>query len=132
MFKNLQFLKKESALNLDINAVVAACKNMATTNTGALIVIRRTTSLDFVKSTGDVMNIEVNRPIVESVFFKNSNLHDGALIIEEDRITATRVILPVTQEKNIPLRFGLRHRACLLYTSPSPRDATLSRMPSSA
>ena len=86
---------------------------MATTNTGALIVIRRTTSLDFVKSTGDVMNIEVNRPIVESVFFKNSNLHDGALIIEEDRITATRVILPVTQEKNIPLRFGLRHRAAV-------------------
>ena len=59
------------------------------------------------------MNIEVNRPIVESVFFKNSNLHDGALIIEEDRITATRVILPVTQEKNIPLRFGLRHRAAV-------------------
>ncbi len=113
VFKNLQFLKKDGVLDLDINAIIAACKNMASTHTGALIVIRRTTSLDFVKSTGDAMNIEVNRPILESVFFKNSNLHDGALIIEENRITATRVILPVTQEKNIPLRFGLRHRAAV-------------------
>jgi DNA integrity scanning protein DisA with diadenylate cyclase activity len=66
-----------------------------------------------VKNTGDKMNLEVNQPIIESVFFKNSPLHDGAMIIEENRITATRVILPVSNDKKIPLRFGLRHRAAV-------------------
>ena len=59
------------------------------------------------------MNVEVNQPILESIFYKNSPLHDGALIIEDNIITATRVILPVSNEKNIPQRFGLRHRAAL-------------------
>lgn len=113
VFKNFQFLKKETTLALDVNAIVQACVNMGATKTGALIVIRRTTSLDFVKSTGDAMRIEVNRPIIESVFYKNSTLHDGAMIIEDNFVTATRVILPVTQERNIPLRFGLRHRAAV-------------------
>lgn len=113
IFKSLQFSKKENALNADVNAILAACENMGKTKTGALIVIRRTTSLEFVKDTGDRMEIEVNRPIIESVFYKNSTLHDGAMIIEDNKITATRVILPVTQERNIPLRFGLRHRAAV-------------------
>jgi DNA integrity scanning protein DisA with diadenylate cyclase activity len=86
---------------------------MSATNTGALIVIQRNNSLDFVKRTGDEMNLEVNQPIIESVFFKNSPLHDGAMVIEEDRITATRVILPVSNDRKIPLRFGLRHRAAV-------------------
>ena len=59
------------------------------------------------------MNIEVNRPILESIFFKNSTLHDGAAIIEDNTIVATRAILPVSNERNIPLRFGLRHRAAV-------------------
>ena len=86
---------------------------MAQTKTGALIVIQRATNLDFIKSTGDSMNIEINRPILESIFFKNAALHDGAVIIEENKITATRAILPVSNERNIPLRFGLRHRAAV-------------------
>lgn len=113
IFKGLQFSKKEGVINADVNAILAACENMGATKTGALIVIRRTTSLEFVKDTGDRMEIEVNRPIIESVFYKNSTLHDGAMIIEDNKITATRVILPVTQERNIPLRFGLRHRAAV-------------------
>ena len=86
---------------------------MGQTRTGALIVIQRTTQLDFVKQTGDKMNIEVNRPILESIFFKNSTLHDGAAIIEDNTIVATRAILPVSNERNIPLRFGLRHRSAV-------------------
>ena len=113
MFKNLNLLKKDEAVLTDINAIVKACENMGTTQTGALIVLRRTTSLDFVKSSGDEMYIEINRPIIESVFYKNSTLHDGAMIIEDNYITATRAILPVTQDKTIPLRFGLRHRAAV-------------------
>ena len=86
---------------------------MATTNTGALIVIERNNSLDFLVSTGDEMNIIVSQPIIESIFFKNSPLHDGAIIIDNNVVKATRVILPVNNEKNIPQRFGLRHRAAI-------------------
>jgi DNA integrity scanning protein DisA with diadenylate cyclase activity len=59
------------------------------------------------------MQIEVNQPILESIFFKNSPLHDGAAIIKGNYIVATRVILPVSREHNIPNRFGLRHRAAV-------------------
>ena len=86
---------------------------MAQSKTGAIIVLQRNNSLDFVKSTGDAMSVEVNQPILESIFYKNSPLHDGALIIEDNTIKATRVILPVTSETNLPARFGLRHRAAV-------------------
>ena len=59
------------------------------------------------------MNIKVTQPIIESIFFKNSPLHDGAIIIENNIVKATRVILPVNNEKTIPQRFGLRHRAAV-------------------
>ena len=59
------------------------------------------------------MNIKVTQPIIESIFFKNSPLHDGAIIIANNIVKATRVILPVNNEKNIPQRFGLRHRAAI-------------------
>jgi DNA integrity scanning protein DisA with diadenylate cyclase activity len=59
------------------------------------------------------MNIKVTQPIIESIFFKNSPLHDGAIIIEGDIVKATRVVLPVNNQKTIPKRFGLRHRAAV-------------------
>jgi DNA integrity scanning protein DisA with diadenylate cyclase activity len=86
---------------------------MGRTYTGALIIIQKSTKLDFVKNSGDEMNIELNQPIIESIFFKNSPLHDGAIVIEGNKITATRVILPVSNDRSIPLRFGLRHRAAV-------------------
>ncbi|RXG27560.1 diadenylate cyclase CdaA [Leeuwenhoekiella marinoflava] len=113
--KHIKFLQDEAKDNSDtkVEEIIDACEKMGQTRTGALIVIQRTTHLDFVKQTGDEMSIEVNRPILESIFFKNSTLHDGAAIIEDNRIVATRAILPVSNERNIPLRFGLRHRAAL-------------------
>jgi DNA integrity scanning protein DisA with diadenylate cyclase activity len=86
---------------------------MASTNTGALIVFERNNNLDFLAQTGDEMNITVTEPIIESIFFKNSPLHDGAIIIAENIVKATRVILPVNNDKNLPQRFGLRHRAAV-------------------
>jgi diadenylate cyclase len=86
---------------------------MGSSKTGALIVLERNNNLDFLISTGDEMNIQVTQPILESIFFKNSPLHDGAIIIADNIIKATRVILPVNNEKNIPERFGLRHRAAV-------------------
>jgi len=88
-------------------------EKMSQTKTGALIVIERDNALDFVTQTGDKMNIEVSQPILESIFYKNSPLHDGAAVIEKNFIIATRVILPVSDERSIPLRFGLRHRAAV-------------------
>ena len=105
--------ENEQEITTNISALTKACENLGKTYTGALIVIRRNTSLDFVKNSGDKMHIEINQPIVESIFYKNSTLHDGAMIVEDNKITATRVILPVSNDRNIPLRFGLRHRAAI-------------------
>lgn len=111
--KSFRFVKDDTQIKTNLNAIVKACENMGKTYTGALIVIQKSTNLDFVKNSGDVMNIIINQPIIESIFFKNSPLHDGALVIEENKITATRVILPVSNDRTIPLRFGLRHRAAV-------------------
>jgi len=118
--KNLKFLKPDSDTTItDVDSIVNACVEMGMTKTGALLVIERNNSLDFVKHTGDKMNAEINKPLLKSIFYKNSPLHDGALIIEENAITATRVILPVEDHLNIPSRFGLRHRAALSITMKS-------------
>ncbi|UNY99045.1 diadenylate cyclase CdaA [Zhouia spongiae] len=112
--KHFKFLKnKQLTTNTDVNAILAACEKMGATKTGAIIVLERNNSLDFVKGSGDKMNIEITAPILESIFFKNSPLHDGAAIIQDNYVVATRVILPVSNERNIPLRFGLRHRAAV-------------------
>ena len=112
--KRFKFLRQEDIISpLDIEAILNACEKMSKSKTGAILVLKRNNSLDFVKSTGDSMYVEVNQPIIESIFFKNSPLHDGAAIIEKNHIVATRVILPVSNERHIPLRFGLRHRAAV-------------------
>ncbi len=107
------FSKEEGFKSTISPILVDACKKLSSTNTGALIVIKRNESLEFVKTTGDTMDIAVNQPIIESIFYKNSPLHDGAIIIEGDKVTATRVILPLSENRSIPLRFGLRHRAAM-------------------
>ena len=109
-----RFLKPEGlTTSTDIDAILKACRSMGRSRTGVIIVIKRNNSLDFVKSSGDSMYAEVNQPLLESIFFKNSPLHDGAAVIEENNIVATRVILPISNERSIPLRFGLRHRAAV-------------------
>ena len=113
LFKNFKFLKNDDQTSTDVDAIINACHKMGTTNTGALIVIERNNNLDFLTDTGDAMNILVSQPILESIFFKNSPLHDGAVIIDKNIVKATRVILPVNNEKKIPERFGLRHRAAI-------------------
>ncbi|NNC46563.1 MAG: diadenylate cyclase [Winogradskyella sp.] len=113
LFKNFKFLKNDTEIETNVDAVIAACNKMASSNTGALIVLERNNNLDFLNTTGDEMNISVSQPIIESIFFKNSPLHDGAIIIANNTVKATRVILPVNNEKDIPARFGLRHRAAI-------------------
>ncbi len=109
----MKFLKSEISSSTDGTVIIHACEKLAKTKTGALIVIERTNKLDFLSNSGDTMNALVNQPILESVFYKNSPLHDGAIIIRDNYIIATRVILPVSDNSTIPARFGLRHRAAI-------------------
>ena len=109
----MKFLKSEISSDTDVESIISACKNMSDSKTGALIVLERNNNLDFLLETGDTTNIKLSQPIIESIFFKNSPLHDGAIIIDGNFVKATRIILPLTNENNIPKRYGLRHRAAV-------------------
>ncbi|NCG04383.1 MAG: TIGR00159 family protein [Bacteroidetes bacterium] len=98
---------------LNIEALVQSCSSLKKQKTGALLVLERNSSLEFLKPSGVEVNMELSIPVIESVFHKNAPLHDGAAIIENNAITATRVVLPVSENKTIPKRYGLRHRAAL-------------------
>lgn len=102
---------KESVL--DINAVVKACRNMGEAKTGALIVITRGNDLKFYTNTGDPVQARVSVRMIESIFFKNSPLHDGAVIISNNTIRAARCVLPVTENNDFPAHLGMRHRAAV-------------------
>jgi uncharacterized protein (TIGR00159 family) len=111
--KQIKFLNSEISSETDTDILLKACEKLSTTKTGALIVIERTNSLDFLVGTGDSMDAQVNIALLESIFYKNSPLHDGATIIRDNHVVATRVILPVSNNSRIPSRFGLRHRAAI-------------------
>ena len=113
IIEKINFLKNQENIATDIATIVSACQNMSETKTGALIIIERNNSLNFLIDTGDQMNISVTQPIIESIFFKNSPLHDGAVIIANNTIKATRVVLPINNDNQIPKRFGLRHKAAI-------------------
>ena len=91
--------------------VVYACMNMAKTKTGALIVVQQTMPLTDYERTGDMINADINSRLIENIFFKNSPLHDGALIIAGSKIMSAGCILPVSHDTNIPRYLGLRHRS---------------------
>lgn len=98
---------------LDIEAIVDACFKMSKTKTGALIVIARKTDLKLYINTGDQLDSSISSRMIENIFFKNSPMHDGAMIIADNRIVATRCVLPVTEKENFPAHYGMRHRAAV-------------------
>lgn len=93
--------------------VVYACMNLSKSKTGALIVIEQTIPLDNYEKTGDIIDANINTRLIENIFFKNSPLHDGALIIAKDRIVSAGCILPVSHDSDLPRYLGLRHRSAL-------------------
>ncbi len=112
VIKYFNFLNQDkSLLKVNLTVLLSSCEKMALEKTGAIIVLERENSLEFVKETGEKANIELTKEILETIFFKNSPLHDGAIIIKDNFVTATRVVLPVSESSSIPTRFGLRHRA---------------------
>lgn len=102
-----------------IMPIVMSCMSMSKKKVGALIVIQRTTPLDDIVATGESLDASINQRLIENLFFKNSPLHDGAMIIAGDRIKAAGCILPVSHDLNIPKELGLRHRAALGITHES-------------
>ena len=96
-----------------IMPIVYACMAMSKSKTGALIVIRGSLPLDDYEGTGDVINADINQRLIENIFFKNSPLHDGAMIIDRGCISAAGCILPVSHNTSLPRSLGLRHRSAL-------------------
>lgn len=101
----------KSIKDKEIEDIIESCENMSNTKTGALIVITKRTDLFSFAETGQILKARISSSLLESIFFKNSPLHDGALILDNNRILAARCILPVSDNPNIPGSLGLRHRA---------------------
>jgi diadenylate cyclase len=93
--------------------IVRAAESMALKKTGALIVIGRTSRLDMYTEGGEILKAEISAELLETIFFKNSPLHDGAVLIQDRKILAARCPLPITDQVNLPPRYGMRHRAAI-------------------
>ena len=114
----VKLFKSSSKKNGDVDMetimpIVMSCMSMSKKYVGALIVIERSAPLNDIVATGDVIDAVVNQRLIENIFFKNSPLHDGAMVISNQRIRAAGCILPVSHESNIPKELGLRHRAAM-------------------
>lgn len=105
--------KNNDNYHSEIMSVVYACMSMSKSKTGALIVFQRKVPLTDYEKTGDLIDADINARLIENIFFKNSPLHDGAMIIASHRIMSVGCILPVSHDMNIPKNLGLRHRAAL-------------------
>lgn len=108
------FFNKVYAASTDwIEELTTACVDMSRTYTGALIVIARDSDISEFTEKGVIIDARLTRPLIENIFFKNTPLHDGAVVIEDGRIKAARCILPVSDRTDIPGYLGTRHRAAL-------------------
>ena len=109
----------------NIMPIVRACMNMARDKVGALIVIERSIPLDDIVETGEIIDAKISNRLIENIFFKNSPLHDGAMIISSKRVKAAGCILEVAHDMDIPKELGLRHRAGLGVTQSSDAMAVI-------
>lgn len=105
-----------------VNDLTEACRRMSEDKTGALIVIAHRTPLDEIIGTGDRIDAAIHRRLIMNLFFKNSPLHDGAMVISGDRIVAARCTLPITERTDIPANYGMRHKAAIGMTEESDAD----------
>lgn len=106
-------LKGEEVDNSAVSEIAEACMEMGAKKTGALILIRKNSNLDEIISTGDIVDAQISCRLIMNIFFKNSPLHDGAMIIGSGRIIAARCTLPITDRTDLPASFGMRHRAAV-------------------
>jgi diadenylate cyclase len=119
-WKKFFYVKGKKKLNsTDLIPILKACKNMKESKTGALIVLSINSDLGFYIRTGEAMDAKISSKTIESVFFKNSPLHDGAVIISGGLIKAARCVLPITEREDFPSYLGMRHRAAAGITENS-------------
>jgi diadenylate cyclase len=105
--------KDSGIVDLDVVSIINACFNMSQTKTGALIIIPKKSDLKFYIGSGVLVDSALSDRMLENIFYKNSPLHDGAVIIKNNRIVAARCVLPVTEKENFPAQYGMRHRAAV-------------------
>jgi len=111
--KNLFASKNISYTDKQVKILVTACKKMASNYTGALIVFTREAKLKDYSRTGEKIDAVISDALLETIFFKNTPLHDGAVIINDNKIVAARCILPITDKQKLNPLLGLRHRAAI-------------------
>lgn len=124
-FNKLLGIQEQKMAGGTVNEIAEACRAMSSDKTGALIVFPRKDSLDFIIETGDVVDAKVTRRLIMNIFFKNSPLHDGAMIISGDRIVAARCTLPITGRSDIPARYGMRHKAAIGISEETDADVVV-------
>jgi diadenylate cyclase len=112
-YRSLSGFSSSQYGNLHYEAIVSACQRMALQKCGALIVIARRSDLKYYINTGERLDAEITASILESIFFKNNPLHDGAIIISDNRIKAAKCVMPLTENAIFPIQLGLRHRAAV-------------------
>jgi len=115
----------DNEVSLNYSPVVKACEIMSENRTGALIVITKENSLDYFLESGEPLDAKISDQLIQNIFYKNSPLHDGAIIISQNRIKAARCVLPVSENNNLPANLGLRHRAALGITEQSDAIAII-------
>jgi diadenylate cyclase len=113
------FRMKAQENNTDIDSITTACYKMGKSKTGALLVLTQNSSVDLYSSSGDSIDAKLSSRLLEAIFYKNNPLHDGAVIIKNNRITAARCVLPVSESKDFPAHYGMRHRAAVGITENS-------------
>lgn len=121
-FLNLSF---GQTINLDVDTIVTACRKMSANKTGALIILAKTNELRQYVETGRILDAEISDELLMNIFFKNSPLHDGAVIIINNRVKSARCILPVSGNKKISVALGLRHRAAVGVTEKTDAIAVV-------
>ena len=122
LFNRLLGIKEEQLGSRSVEELAQAVRAMSAEKTGALIVIQHKSSMDEFMDTGDRFDAEINRRLIMNIFFKNSPLHDGAMIIVGNHIAAARCQLPMTNRTDIPAHFGMRHRAAIGLSEDTDAD----------
>ena len=112
-FKQLKLMRQDDEVEFRYDDLIKACESFSKNRTGALMVIEGDSKLGFYSSTGTSIKAEMSTNLLESIFNKYSPLHDGAVIISGNTIVAAGCILPLTEKRSLPSRFGLRHRAAM-------------------
>jgi len=116
---------RQSAAETVILETVAACQRLAERRHGALIILERETGLQDYIETGVQLNAEIGSELLQTIFFPNTLLHDGAVIVRKGRIVAAACILPLTSGFLADRRLGLRHRAAIGITEATDAIAVV-------